>query len=95
MQFGKALTQVLTKIAHADACHRPLRLFKVDIADGFYKIHLAVAFPSGLDGTLLVAFPLVLPMGGVKSPPYLSLATEMIADLTNANLQQRISVAWH
>lgn len=103
MQFGKALTRILTKIVRVDACHGPVKLIKVDVADGFYQIHLApqhipslgVAFPPTPSGTQLVAFPLVLPMGWVESPPLFCVATETIADLANASLQQGISVPPH
>jgi hypothetical protein len=69
MQFGKTLSRIL------DAQHRPVYMIKVDVADGFYRVHLAphhipalgVAFPPAPDGTPLVAFPLVLPMGWVES----------------------------
>ena len=76
MQFGKTLTQLLTKIAQADPQHAPIHLIKIDIADRFYRVHLTpnhipvlgVAFPPAPDGTPLVAFPLVLPMGWIESP---------------------------
>jgi hypothetical protein len=54
---------------------------KADIADGFYRLHLApgdilalgVAFPPAPDGTPLIAFPLTCPMGWVESPPWFSV----------------------
>lgn len=103
MQFGKALTRVLTKIVQADPCHGPVHLIKIDVANGFYRIHLpphqipalGVSFPPAPDGTLLVVFPLCLPMGWVESPPYFCMATETIADYANARLQLGASVAKH
>jgi hypothetical protein len=96
MQFGKTLNRVLTKIVEADPRHGPVNLIKIDVADGFYRIHLSphqipalgVAIPPGPDGKALVAFPLVLPMGWVESPPLFCAATKTIADLANASIQQ-------
>jgi hypothetical protein len=39
-----------------------------------------------VNSSLLVAFPLILPMGWVQSPPYLCAITETVADLANARL---------
>lgn len=94
MQFGKALERILWKILQADPCHGPVYLIKVDLADGFYRLHLqtngiaplGVSFVPAPDGTPLVAFPLTMPMGAAPSPPYFCSATETIADLTNAAL---------
>lgn len=94
MQFGRALDRILHKITHADPRHGPVYLTKVDIADGFYRVHLrpedvpslGVAFPPLPDGTELVAFPLVLPMGWVNSPPTFCAATETVADMANARI---------
>ena len=95
MQFGRALQRILWKLVQCDRRHGPVRLIKVDIADGFYRIHvhpedvptLGVVFPSAPDGTKLVAFPLTLPMGWVESPPWFCVATETGADITNTWLQ--------
>lgn len=54
MQFGRVLTQILTKIVQADAWHGPVKLIKVDVTDGFYRIHLA---------------PQQIPSLGVMFPP--------------------------
>jgi hypothetical protein len=94
MQFGRALQRILQRIVQADLRHGPVYMCKVDIADGFYRLHLApsdipalgVAFPPAPDGTPLVAFPLTCPMGWVESPPWFSAATETGADLANATL---------
>jgi hypothetical protein len=103
MQFGRALTRIPTKIVWADPCHGPVQLIKVDVANRFYCIHLAlqhmlslgVAFPPRPDGAPLIALPLVLPMGWVKSRPFFCIATKTIADLANANLQQGAPVKKH
>jgi hypothetical protein len=95
MQFGRTLQRLLQRLVHADPRYGPTYLIKVDIADGFYRIHLnprdapvlGVAFPSAPDGTALVAVPLTLPMGWVLSPPYFTAATETIADMANEVLK--------
>jgi hypothetical protein len=43
MQFGRALERIIQNIVHADPRHGPVHLIKVDIVDGFYRIHLAPA----------------------------------------------------
>jgi hypothetical protein len=78
-------------------------MIKVDIADGFYCLHLSphqipslgVAFPPVPDSMPLLAFPLVLPMGWVESPPAFYVATETIADTANSNLRQAVPSAPH
>jgi hypothetical protein len=94
---------VLQQIVHTDRQHGPVYLCKVDIADGFYHLHLApgnipalgVAFPPAPDGTPLIAFPLTCPMGWVKSPPWFSAATETGADLANTWLATHYVPAAH
>ena len=95
MQFGKALERILRKIVEADPRYGPVYLLKIDIADGFYRIWLnehdiptlAVSLPPLHGDTLLVALPLVLPMGWTESPPYFTTATETVADIANHRLQ--------
>ena len=71
-------------------------MLKVDLSDGFYRLHLiprdapklGLAFPK-IDGLPdLVAIPLVLTMGWKNSPPAFSAVTETIADLCNARLEE-------
>jgi SAM-dependent methyltransferase len=96
MQFGHALDRILREILLADPTLGPIYLIKLDISDGFYRIalniddipKLGVAFPPLPGHEPLIAFPLVLPMGWTNSPPIFSTATETIADLANARLQQ-------
>ena len=96
MQFGHALDRLLREILLADPVHGPPEMMKVDIANGFYRIQLnvddipklGVVFPTKEDKESLVAFPLVLPMGWVNSPPAFCAATETSADLTNAKIRQ-------
>ena len=97
MQFGRALHRILQRILQANPQHGPVYISKIDIADGFYRIqlapyavpHLAVLLPQHPDEEPMVAFPLVLPMGWVNSPPYFSAVTETGADLMNRRLKQR------
>ena len=71
---------------------------KVDIVDGFYRVGLApedvpslgVCLPPVLDGKTLVAFPLVITMGWVESPPQFCSVTETVADLANTALREKI-----
>ena len=70
---------------------------KVNIVDGFYRVGLApenvpslgVCLPPGTDGKPLVAFPLVLPMGWVGSPPQFCAVTETVADLANTAFSEQ------
>jgi hypothetical protein len=98
MQFGRALERVIQSIVRADPRHGPVHLIKVDIADGFYRIHLAPEDIPTLGVTLpfqdehgqpLIAFPLTLPMGWVNSPPLFCAATETVCDMANQHLTQR------
>ena len=94
MQFGQAFQSLLEAIVNANPAFGPVHLCKIDIADGFYRVwlclkdipKLGVAYPTEVHGQPLVAFPLVLPMGWVSSPPYFCSATETIANITNARI---------
>ena len=95
MQFGRALERVLRKIRRANRRYGPTYMIKVDIADGFYRLFvsatttaaLGVVFPHHSDEEPLIAFPLVLPMGWVGSPPFFCALTETATDLANHRLQ--------
>jgi len=95
LQFGWALLCILHKIITSDPAFGPVYLLKLDMADGFYRIHLAphhvpllgVVFPTLMGQPALVAFPLALPMGWTSSPPFFCAATETVTDLTNTALQ--------
>ena len=97
MQFGKALHRIIQAIVRADPRHGPVHIIKVDVADGFYRIHLApcdiptlgVTLPFSHEGEPLIAFPLTLPMGWVNSPPLFCSATETVCDLANQQLDRR------
>lgn len=103
MQFGRALQRLLQRILMANAIHGPVYISKIDIADGFYRIqlapysspNLAVLLPQHSNEEPMVAFPLVLPMGWVNSPPYFSAVTETGADMMNHRLQQNRSEPPH
>lgn len=91
MQFGRALQRVFTTLVHADARYGPVYMSKIDVADGFYRVwvqyqdvpKLGVILPTSSDSEALIAFPLVLPMGWVESPPYFCIVTETACDLAN------------
>lgn len=95
MQFGRAFNRVLHKIYHAPKQYGPVQLIKVDISDGFYRMKVAdssipvlgVSFPTLPGEEPLVAFPLVLPMGWISSPPYFCALTETATDLANQSLR--------
>ena len=103
MQFGKTLQRVFQAIVQADPRHGPVHLTKVDVADGFYRIHLAphdiptigVTLPFEHEGQPLIAFPLTLPMGWVNSPPLFCAATETVCDLTNHQLDRYTRLPAH
>ncbi len=92
MQFGRTLERSLFTIRHANPRYGPVHQAKVDLSDGFYRErlnvqdipHLGVAFPTYEGEEPMVAFPLVLPMGWIESPPWFCAATETVADLANA-----------
>ena len=94
MQFGRAFERTLHKIRRANRRFGPTYMIKVDIADGFYRLFvsaptvaaLGVVFPHHPDEEPLVAFPLVLPMGWVGSPPFFCALTETSTDLANRRL---------
>ena len=91
MQFGKALERILQRILAANPRHSPTYMLKLDLSDGFYRVHLraediptlGVAFPVGPGEEPLIALPLTLPMGWTESPPYFCSATETLVDLIN------------
>ena len=97
MQFGRALERVLHKIRRANRRYGPTYMIKVYIADGFYRLFVAaptvatlgVVFPHHPDEEPLVAFPLVLPMGWVGSPPFFCALTETSTDLANRRLRDK------
>jgi hypothetical protein len=73
-------------------------LYKVDIADGFYRIwvqatdvpKLGVLLPPTEGQDRLIGFPLVLPMGWKESPPIFTSATETITNLANAAIKDGV-----
>ena len=103
MQFGHALDRILREILLADPEQGKIYIIKVDISDGFYRIHvrpddvpkLGVIFPTKANQEEMIAFPLVLPMGWKHSPPYFCAATETAADLANTALQTKQTCPAH
>jgi len=95
LQFGRALLHILCKIVTSDPTFGPIFIIKLNLADGFYQIHLApqhilalgVAFPTQPGKPLLIAFPLALPMGWTSSPLLFCTTTETVANLTNHTLR--------
>lgn len=83
MQFGHALERILYQILNADPRHGYVFMGKVDIANGFYRLHVApkdipnlgVAFWEAAHSKNFVAFPLTAPMGWKESPPWFTAAT--------------------
>ena len=97
MQFGHALQQILQHMYDADPRHGTIYMMKVDIADGFYRVGLAledvpslgVCLPPGPDGKTMAMFPLFLPMVWVESPPQFVAVTETVADFVNTALREK------
>ena len=71
------MQRILQGMYDVDPRHGPIYMMKVDIADGFYFMGMALEDVPSLKvcltlvpyGKTLVAFPLVLLMGWVESPP--------------------------
>eukprot|EP00979_Chaetoceros_neogracilis_P015392 scaffold5865_cov209-Chaetoceros_neogracile.AAC.1 len=103
MQFGHALDRYLRELLLADPKLGPVEQLKIDIGDGFYRCNVSIpdipklglVFPVADDEEKLVAFPLVLPMGWVNSPPIFCAATETAADLANASIKAGDIAAAH
>ena len=103
MQFGTAPLRMREDVARANPAYGPVHMYKNDLSDGFYRIlltssgslQLAVVLPRFPGLPLLVAFPLVLPMGWTESPPYFCAFTETIADIANADLSRNKRVPPH
>ena len=68
---------------------------KVDLSYGFYRVDLSiddapklgVVFLTRPTEELLVAIPLVLPMGWKNSPPIFSTVTETITNIANSVIE--------
>jgi hypothetical protein len=96
MQFGKAVERMTQVIVRSNPAFGPCRLYKGDMSDGFYRIgvtssgslKLAVLLPRFPGMPPMVAIPLVLPMGWTDSPPYFSMFTETVCDLTNEDFRK-------
>jgi len=103
LQFGRALLRILWKIITSNPAFGPIYIIKLDLANGFYRIHLVpqhipslgVAFPTRKGEPPLVAFLLALPMGWTSSLPLFCTATETVADLTNQALRIDLMAAPH
>jgi hypothetical protein len=97
MQFGGALHRLLYSIRHANPAFGPVRVMKLDLKDGFYRVHLrprqalalSVLLPEYEGLPQLVAVPLALTMGWINSPPTFTSVSETICDLANHSLYKR------
>ena len=95
MQFGHAQRRIHQRLMWANPRYGAIHAYKLDIADGFYRIPLStsgipklgVLLPPILNGVSLVAFPLVLPMGWTESPPFFCKFTETACDLANRDMR--------
>jgi hypothetical protein len=95
MQFGRALWRILSTVHQADPRLGPIFLSKVDIADGFYRIlvnannvpKLGMVVPTKASEPQVVAFPLVLPMSWMQSPPLFTATNETVVNMANQALQ--------
>ena len=95
MQFSHALKRLFREILLANPAHGPVKMIKVDLSNGFYRLHLVpsdapklgLAFPRIPGLPDLVAVPLVLTMGWKNSPPAFSAVTETIADICNRQIK--------
>ena len=97
MQFGGTLPRILHRLRHANPKFGHTYLLKVDLSDGFYRMHLkaahaprlGVSMPTHPNEPQLIAIPLSCTMGWVNSPPTFCAASKTIADLANARMY------WH
>ena len=93
---GDTLRLAPRKAMQAHPRYEPVYLAKIDVADGLYRVRvhiddvpkLGIVLPTAPGNPILIAFPLVLPMGWVESPPYFTALTETACDRTNALLSQ-------
>jgi hypothetical protein len=103
MQFGKANKRLILALTQADPRFGENYMYKIDISDGFYRVPLStsgvpklgVCLPTFPGQSPLIAFPLVLPMGWMESPPFFCCFTETACDLTNAELGRNIRYPSH
>jgi len=94
LKFGRTLLWILQTIVNSHPSLGPIYIIKIDLANGFYHIHLTpcqlsalgVAFPTRAGAPKLVAFLLTVPMGWTSLPPLFCTATKTITDLANATL---------
>jgi len=99
LQFGSTVQRLWQRIAFANPAFGPVRMSKIDLSDGYYRIplspsaalQLAVVLPSLDNKQALIGIPLVLPMGWKYSPPFFCAFTETATDLAN----QGIMMAQH
>ena len=97
MQFGRAFERFVTTLHQADERRGPTFMMKLDLADAFMRVGLQLSTIPTLGALLprhpkeppLIAFPLVLPMGWIDSPPFFCAVSETIADRTNDLIREQ------
>jgi hypothetical protein len=103
MQLGHTLPRILQHIAYVDTRFGLPLLLKLDLSNGYYRVHLspkaalklAVVLPGIHPYKNLVGIPLCLPMRWTHSPPYFCAFTETAADIANHNLTHTMSPQPH
>ena len=103
MQFGHTLDRIIRETILADPILGTVKLMKVNLSDGFYRVNLnitdilklGVVFTTRPGQESLIMFPLVFPIGFKNSPPIFSAATEIIANLANQRLLVQTSPPLH
>jgi hypothetical protein len=98
MQFGKAVDQIIKKVAEANPCHGVENLSKYDFASTLMRVgfspsiilKLAVAVPMTLadKDNPLIAVQMDIPMGWMESPPAFCMVTDTVSDQANARIAQ-------
>lgn len=96
MQFGRAVEQFLRRILLADSKKDKVYMCKIDLADGFYRVHLgprSIAPPESFSLARLES-PHKWPSLFGFPPPFCA-AIETIADITNPLLLHHVHAQEH
>ena len=98
MQFGKALDQIIKKVAEANPCHGVDNLSKYDLASTLMRagfspsiiLKPAVAAPTTIadKDNPLIAVQKDLPMGWMESPPAFCMVADTVSDQANDRIAQ-------
>jgi len=94
MQFGHTLKRILENVMYTNPHFGPVKMIKIDLADGYYRVPISACSLRALAVNLLTSFqealialPLMFPMCWLVSPPYFCMCTETITDITNKQLE--------